>query len=463
LSAFLGTLVLGDDGDLESAVAVITDNNIEQVLEDSAKQPWLLEFYAPWCSHCKALAPVYEEAAGVVKGLRFAKVDATRYKPMAVKYGVHGYPTLKWLRDGHMRPYRGPQSVAGFQTLAQKLYSHPVTELNSLEEYDKFKSDNPLWYLLGYSNPGDSDTATIMDTFKTVSRRFQDELTFGVTMSKEVLAQYKKGSKVAEQGVKKPFIVKVNGTEAPIFINTSVAALVELEKEKRVDTVGKWVQDQKFPLVTDLTGRTFYSASHGGRLLCAAIYATQEDKEAFRAGFERMARSAVAKPADAVEVHFYFGVMDGTEDKVDEFLKNYGVDTKLGLPSVVVFDMNTRGSEKYFNEGVSQLRDVPAFLEGILDGSVTPQVEGFWGLPDKYWRSMKAVVPSLSKLDFLPQYSLVAPIPIIMLYFFIKVLCMEDDEDDGYYYDKEQDRYLPKSERPTRSEEEKEKNQKKAD
>ena len=29
-----------------------------------------------------------------------------------------------------------------------------------------------------------------------------------------------------------------------------------------------------------------------------------------------MARSAVAKPADAVEVHFYFGVMDGTEDKV---------------------------------------------------------------------------------------------------------------------------------------------------
>ena len=44
-----------------------------------------------------------------------------------------------------------------------------------------------------------------------------------------------------------------------------------------------------------------------------------------------------------------------------------------------------------------------------------------------------------------------------------QVLCMEDDEDDGYYYDKEQDRYLPKSERPTRSEEEKEKNQKKAD
>jgi hypothetical protein len=38
----------------------------------------------------------------------------------------------------------------------------------------------------------------------------------------------------------KPFVVKVNGTEAPIFINTSVAALVELEKEKRVDTVGKW-------------------------------------------------------------------------------------------------------------------------------------------------------------------------------------------------------------------------------
>jgi thiol-disulfide isomerase/thioredoxin len=84
---------------------------MKEVLNDSHNKVWLLWFYAPWCEHCKVLAPKYEQAAHQVKGLRFAKIDGTwgPSKGIATRYGVSGYPSIKWIRDGHVRPYRGSQ------------------------------------------------------------------------------------------------------------------------------------------------------------------------------------------------------------------------------------------------------------------------------------------------------------------------------------------------------------------
>lgn len=332
------------------------------------------------------------------------------------------------------------------------MFSPKVHELKTVEEHDKLVSETPLWYLLGYSKDTDSDTQTMMDVFKTISMRFQDELVFGVTTNKQVLAKYKKGGKVIVDGVKKPFIAKVNGTEAPVFLNVSMGKLMEmLDQKQRIDSVAAWVQDQKFPFVSDLSGRTFGGLSHGGRFLCAAIYKTQEEKNHFFDGFLKLARSGLsaAEGSEAAAYRrFYFGVMDGTEDKVDEFLKGFGVDTANGLPAVVVFDMNTRGSEKYYNEDVTTLEELPDFLAGILDGNVTGQIEGFWGMPDRTWRTMKSFMPFLSALDFLPQYSLVAPIPLFMLYLFFKVLCSDDDYEDDYdaVYDEKTGSYVSRSE-----------------
>ncbi|CAI9103502.1 OLC1v1001999C2 [Oldenlandia corymbosa var. corymbosa] len=81
-----------------SSVVVLTQDNFDEIVLD-VKKDVLVEFYAPWCGHCKNLAPTYEKVAAVFKqeeDVVIANLDADNYKDLAEKYGVSGYPTLKF-------------------------------------------------------------------------------------------------------------------------------------------------------------------------------------------------------------------------------------------------------------------------------------------------------------------------------------------------------------------------------
>lgn len=85
-----------------SAVLDLIPKNFDDVVLKSGK-PTLVEFFAPWCGHCKKLAPVYEELAATFEfaknKVQIAKVDADAEKDLGKRFGVGGFPTLKWF-DG---------------------------------------------------------------------------------------------------------------------------------------------------------------------------------------------------------------------------------------------------------------------------------------------------------------------------------------------------------------------------
>ncbi|CAL4910238.1 unnamed protein product [Urochloa decumbens] len=86
-----------------SSVVVLTPETFDSIVLDETKDV-LVEFYAPWCGHCKHLAPVYENLASVFKqddGVVIANLDADKHTDLAEKYGVSGFPTLKFFPKGN--------------------------------------------------------------------------------------------------------------------------------------------------------------------------------------------------------------------------------------------------------------------------------------------------------------------------------------------------------------------------
>ncbi|KAI0238938.1 protein disulfide-isomerase precursor, partial [Massospora cicadina] len=78
-----------------SNVLELTADNFKSTIEEN--KVIMVEFFAPWCGHCKKLAPHYDKAAAELTNtsIKLAKVDCTVHKSICEENGVRGFPTLK--------------------------------------------------------------------------------------------------------------------------------------------------------------------------------------------------------------------------------------------------------------------------------------------------------------------------------------------------------------------------------
>eukprot|EP00475_Leptophrys_vorax_P013148 TRINITY_DN19507_c0_g1_i1.p1 TRINITY_DN19507_c0_g1~~TRINITY_DN19507_c0_g1_i1.p1 ORF type:complete len:596 (+),score=103.00 TRINITY_DN19507_c0_g1_i1:108-1790(+) len=176
-----GEIPDGDDGD----VVALTDTTLSQALKDHKHV--LLEFYAPWCGHCKSLAPEYKEAAAKLKefGVLLAKVDATKYADVSEQYNVEGFPTIVFVSDGVSKPYEGGRTSSEIVSWVRKKIGLGVTTLNDVSKVAPLLESSPAT-AVGFFAAEDAPEAA---AFKAAAMAI-DGVEFVITTDADVAAAF---------------------------------------------------------------------------------------------------------------------------------------------------------------------------------------------------------------------------------------------------------------------------------
>jgi protein disulfide-isomerase-like protein len=120
-------------------------NNFDASVRDGSA--WLVEFYAPWCGHCKRFAPTYEKVAETLhaqsradlakdpgaRAVRVAKVDGSADRALASRFNIRGYPTFFLVDGWDVYEYEGDRTLEDLVDFATEDYLDydPIPFLNS--------------------------------------------------------------------------------------------------------------------------------------------------------------------------------------------------------------------------------------------------------------------------------------------------------------------------------------------
>jgi len=222
--------IYGDEVKTEDGVLVLTTDNFESVIKEN--EFVLVEFYAPWCGHCKTLAPEYAKAAKELeeKGskIKLGKVDATEETKLAEDYAVRGYPTLKFFRGGSPIEYSGGRTAEDILNWLNKKTGPAALEIENVEGAEEFiKSQSVV--VVGFFKDRESAEAK---TFLSVANAV-DDFPFAITSNEDVYAKYsaKSGSIV-------------------LFKNFDEGKSV-FDGESTEEAIKKFVTVQSMPLIVD--------------------------------------------------------------------------------------------------------------------------------------------------------------------------------------------------------------------
>ncbi|XP_077426282.1 protein disulfide-isomerase [Vanacampus margaritifer] len=222
----------------EDDVMVLRKSNFEEAL--NAHPNLLVEFYAPWCGHCKALAPEYAKAAGMLKAegsvIRLAKVDATEETELAQEFGVRGYPTIKFFKGGDKespKEYSAGRQADDFINWLKKRTGPAVATLADATVAQSLIADNDV-VVIGFFKNVESDGAK---AFEKAAEAVED-IPFGITSDDAVFTKFE----VSKDGV--------------VLFKKFDEGRNTFDGELTKETILSFIKANQLPLVIEFTEQT---------------------------------------------------------------------------------------------------------------------------------------------------------------------------------------------------------------
>lgn len=336
---------------IDGKVIELNDSNFDSAI--SSLDYVLVDFYAPWCGHCKHLSPELDAAAPVLAGLKepivIAKVDADKYRRIGDKYEIDGFPTLKIFIHGVPMDYYGPRKSELLVRFLKKFVALDVAIL-------------------------DSDSA-VSDFVAAAGTYFPIYIGFG--MNESVI------SDLAIKYKKRAWFSVANGfsdSVMELYDFDKIPALVSLHPEYNERNIfygpfddkflADFVKQNLFPLCMPINSDTLKSLKDEERKIALTIL----DDE-----YEENSRQLIKllKAAASANRDLLFGYVGLKQ--FPEFVETFGVGRKTKLPQMVVWD----GKEEYFSVIDSESMgeedrgsEITRFLEGYREGRTVTKKTG---------------------------------------------------------------------------------------
>ncbi|KAL1517563.1 hypothetical protein ABEB36_001311 [Hypothenemus hampei] len=333
---------LAEDIKTEEGVLVLNKGNFQQAIKDN--EFILVEFYAPWCGHCKALAPEYEKAAQTLdekkSAIKLAKVDATEEQELAEQFGVRGYPTLKFFRNGSPIDYNAARQAADIVNWLLKKTGPPATSLTSVDEAKNFIEDANV-VVVGFFKDQSSDLAKI---FLDIASGI-DDIPFGISDNDDVISNYetKDGSIV--------------------LFKKFDEGQVTYEGDNSESNVKKFIQTNSLPLLVEFNHETAQKI-FGGEIKSHLLLLLNKNDESYEKVTE--AARSVAKPfRDQV----LFVTIDTNEEDHQRILEFFGVKQEE-IPAVRLIKLEEDMAKYKPENNDLSAENLKEFVQNFLDGKL---------------------------------------------------------------------------------------------
>jgi len=348
--ALLG-LSLAADYEKEDGVLVLGKDDFDQAVKEF--DFLLAEFYAPWCGHCKSLAPEYAKAAQELaaenENIALAKIDATVHSGLGSRFGVRGYPTLKWFKKDpeNAMEYKGGRTHKEIVAWINKK-TGPIAK--TIDDVDSAKNlfDSNEVVVFGYFPKG-LESATKMTS---AADSFEDLVPFAITSNADVAKEFD----IAEGGITlfKQFDEKMN----------------KYEGTDGGEDLVKFVKENMMAVVTEFTDKSAPKIFGGDIKKHVLLFsaASADTHETEYAAFHESAKNFKGQT-----LFVFVDCEKGDNSRVLEF---FDIDAEKDCSDVRFIEMAASEMSKYIPESKDMTTEgFTNFVQGVLDGKIAKHLK----------------------------------------------------------------------------------------